>query len=60
MTYLKTAYGRALPAKLVNVGTDDNPIIFPLLLAESMVKQLKLDVGHKSHIGNEYDRIFKK
>jgi len=58
--WLRTAYGRPLPEKLVNVGTDDSPIIFPLLLAESMAKQHKLDTGHKSHISNEYDRIFKK
>lgn len=58
--FCRTAYGHPLPEKLVNVGTDDSPIIIPLLLAESMAKQYKLDTGHKNHISNEYNRIFNK
>ncbi len=58
--FCRTAYGHPLPEKLVNVGTDDRPIVIPLLLAESMMVPKDLDEGHKSHISNEYNRIFKK
>lgn len=58
--FCRTAYGHPLPKKLVNVGTDDRPIVIPLLLAESMMALEDLDEGHKNHISNEYNRIFNK
>ena len=58
--FCRTVNSRLLPPSLVNVGTDDSPIVIPLLLAESMMVSEDLDEGHKNHISNEYNRIFKK
>lgn len=58
--YLRTVYGQPLPNCLVNLGSDEYPIIASEMEANYIMQSVVLNKETKVHISTEYDRLFGK